>query len=346
MVVSLNPEPNKEIFQSLLNSTLTKLDSESKKKQELYLTTLGTKLEDVVAEIMSDNAKGTPFENSIELISGQRFPDIVANKYYGVEVKTTKQNHWTTTGNSVLEGTRVKDVERIFMLFGKMVSPIEFKCRPYEDCLSEVVVTHSPRYLINMDLAEGKTIFDKLEIPYDTLRKESNPVKPIIEYYRKNLKSGQDLWWLDQDGDSGKSIIIKYWNSLPRQIQKKYVSTSMIYFPEVFKRDFNRCAFWLYENESVICPNVRDQFSAGGTGSLIWHNRTYSGLPRIIINLISSLDEIKDILKITDVETLSHYWGNEFMDKQLSWIKLIIKNTRKLYLPFNLETFLIERIMD
>ena len=130
---------------------------------------------------------GTPFENSIELISGQRFPDIIANKYYGVEVKTTIKNHWTTTGNSVLEGTRVDGIERIYMLFGKMVSPIEFKCRPYEECLSEVVVTHSPRYLINMDLKEGNTIFDKLKIPYDTLRKEQNPVKPIIDYYRKRL---------------------------------------------------------------------------------------------------------------------------------------------------------------
>jgi hypothetical protein len=288
----------------------------------------------------------TPFENSIELISGQRFPDIVANKYYGVEVKTTKQNHWTTTGNSVLEGTRVKDVERIFMLFGKMVSPIEFKCRPYEDCLSEVVVTHSPRYLINMDLGEGNTIFDKLEMPYNVLRKESNPVRPIIEYYRKNLKKGQDLWWLDQDGDNGKSIIIKYWNSLPKKVQRNYVSTSMIYFPEVFKRDFNRCAFWLYENESVICPNVRDQFSAGGTGSLIWNKKTYNAVPRIIINLVVSLDEIKEILNTSSVETLSHFWGNEFKNRYLYWIDLIVENTRKLYLPFDLKDLLIEKMRE
>ncbi len=152
MVISSNPEPNKPIFQSLIDTTIQSLDYEAKRNQMKYLSLLGNKLENVVADVMSRNAKGTPFENSIELISGQRFPDIIANKFYGVEVKTTKQNHWTTTGNSVLEGTRVDGIERIFMLFGKMVNPVEFKCRPYEDCLSEVVVTHSPRYLINMDL--------------------------------------------------------------------------------------------------------------------------------------------------------------------------------------------------
>lgn len=41
---------------------------------------------------MAQTAKGTPFEDSIELIPGQRFPDIIAKKYYGVEVKTSKQN--------------------------------------------------------------------------------------------------------------------------------------------------------------------------------------------------------------------------------------------------------------
>lgn len=346
MVVSLNPEPNREVFQSLLSDTLIKLDSESKLKQKLYLSTLGTKLEDVVAEIMSDKAKGTPFENSIELISGQRFPDIVANKYYGVEVKTTTQNHWTTTGNSILEGTRVKDVERIFMLFGKMVSPIEFKCRPYEDCLSEVVVTHSPRYLINMDLQEGKTIFDKLNIPYDTLRKETNPVKPIIEYYRKTLKKGQELWWIDQEDNSGKSIIIKYWNSLPKKSQKLYISTIMIFFPEIFKRNFNRCAFWLYESESVICPNVRDQFSAGGTGFVFWNNKTYNGIPRIILNLINSLDEIKEIIKTTDDLILLHFWGDKYHNKHLKWIDLVSENTTQLKLPFDLKEYLEEHLSD
>ena len=102
------------------------------------------------------------------------------------EVKTTKDNHWFSTGSSVAEGTRVSDVERIFMLFGKMCNPIEFRCRPYQECLSEVVVTHSPRYLIDMELEEGETFFDKIQIPYDEFRKQDDPIKTVVRFRRTN----------------------------------------------------------------------------------------------------------------------------------------------------------------
>lgn len=161
MVVSINTEPNRPEFQLLLNNTLTELRKEAQYHQDKYLALNGSKLENEVVDVMRYCAKDTPFENSIELISGQRFPDIIANNFYGVEVKTTKSNHWKSTGSSVAEGTRVVGIEKIFMLFGKMCSPIEFMCKPYEDCLSEVVVTHSPRYLIDMNLPKGGTFLIK-----------------------------------------------------------------------------------------------------------------------------------------------------------------------------------------
>ena len=170
---------------------------------------------------MTDLAVGTVFENSIELIGGQKFPDIVAKKYYGIELKTTTQNHWKTTGNSVLESTRVDDVERIFMLFAKLASPIEFRCRPYEEVLSEVVVTHSPRYLIDINLEQGKTIFDKIKMPYDTLRKKESPIKPIVDYYKSKLKPGEELWWMDAENNSKpSSIVIKFGAIYPQKKSK------------------------------------------------------------------------------------------------------------------------------
>jgi hypothetical protein len=160
MIVSTNPHPEKNEFDSLLGSTISELNAHAKNSSKKVSTLIGRNLEPYVKDLMTDLAKGTTFENSIELIGGQKFPDIVAKKYYGIEVKTTTQNHWKTTGNSVLESTRVDNVERIFMLFAKLASPVEFRCRPYEEVLSEVVVTHSPRYLIDMNLEKGNTIFD------------------------------------------------------------------------------------------------------------------------------------------------------------------------------------------
>ena len=170
MVVSVNSEPNRSEFDSLLSRTTEELNLHGQNPTKEIQKLLGRNLEPYVKDLMSELAVGTPFEDSIELIGGQKFPDIIAKKFYGIEVKTTTQNHWKTTGNSVLESTRVDNIERIFMLFAKLASPIEFRCRPYEEVLSEVVVTHSPRYLIDMNLEEGKTIFDKINMPYNTLR--------------------------------------------------------------------------------------------------------------------------------------------------------------------------------
>jgi hypothetical protein len=33
--------------------------------------------------------------------------------------------------------------------------------------------------MIDMELKEGETIFDKISIDYDTIRQSSNPIKPL-----------------------------------------------------------------------------------------------------------------------------------------------------------------------
>mgnify|MGYP001494828135 CR=1 FL=1 len=346
MVVSVNSEPSSAEFNKLLENTLINLKEDSKKKTEHYLNLLGTKLENQVLNVMKDCSKGTSFENSIELISGQKFPDIIANKYYGVEVKTTTQNHWRTTGNSVLEGTRVDGIERIFMLFGKMISPIEFKCRPYEDCLSEVVVTHSPRYLIDMDLNKGNTIFDKLKIPYDTLRKESNPIRPIIDYYRSKLKEGEEVWWLE--GEQSKSIIIKIWNNLSIKERKEYINKAMVFFPEIFSNKgdkFNRFAIWLVNSEGIVCPNVRDAFTAGGQGQINWKNKVYRNIPRIYMNLFNSLNDINEIINNTDDFLLSMFWNTNVNNNALDvWLEQIIINSDYSSIKFDIIEYIIENM--
>ena len=233
MVVSVNSEPHINEFNSLLNSTVIELNKHARKSPKKIEKLTGSILEPYVKDILSDLAVGSQFENSIELIGGQKFPDIIANKFFGVEVKTTTKNHWKTTGNSILESTRVDDVERIFMLFGKLGKPIEFKYRAYEECLSEVVVTHSPRYLIDMNLEEGKTIFDKINTSYDTLRQNKNPINPITDYYKSKLKPGQDLWWI-QDSEKANKLIINIWNNLSNIEQSDFVNKAMVIFPEIF----------------------------------------------------------------------------------------------------------------
>lgn len=341
MVVSVNSEPSKNEFSLLLNSTIEELNTHAKKSPKKIEQLRGHKLEPYVGAVMTELAVGTAFENSIEVIGGQKFPDIIAKKFYGIEVKTTTQNHWKTTGNSVLESTRVDDVERIFMLFGKLGKPIEFKCRAYEECLSEVVVTHSPRYLIDMNLEEGKTIFDKINTSYDTLRQKKNPIKSITDYYQSKLKPGQDLWWI-QDTEKASNLVINIWNNLSSQEQNNFVNKAMIMFPEIFgKRQdkYSRFAIWLVKNEGVVCPNVRDAFTAKGRADILVNHKEYQQVPRIFINLFENISSIIEIIAHTPAVELSEYWNTKTTEnkKILDWIEIVASNSKSVHGTKHLE---------
>ena len=350
MIVSVNSDPHRSEFDVLLSSTIDELNIHAKNSSKKIATLLGRNLEPYVKDVMTDLAVGTVFENSIELIGGQKFPDIVAKKHYGIEVKTTTQNHWKTTGNSVLESTRVDNVERIFMLFAKLVSPIEFRCRPYEEVLSEVVVTHSPRYLIDMNLEQGKTIFDKINMPYDTLRKNESPIKPIVDYYKSKLKPGEELWWMDTENNSKPSnIVIKIWNNLSAKEKQKLKNRAMVYFPELFGNSndkFGRLAIWLVTREAVVCPNVRDLFTAGGKRDYVVGKNVYQKVPRIFLNLFDNLPNIVETIMQTSAFELSEYWETQTTDKTklFDWIELVAEHAKKIQdaKHLNIKQILIE----
>lgn len=332
MVISVNPEPQKGEFIALLNKAIFELNSQAESSPAKIGQLSGTKLEGYVFKVMSELAIGSPFENTIELIGGQKFPDIVANKFYGIEVKTTTKNHWKSTGNSILESTRIETVKRIFILFGKLVKPIEFRCRPYEECLSEIVVTHSPRYLIDMNLEEGKSIFDKIKTPYDSLRQKKNPINSITDYYKSKLKPGQDLWWI-QDTERASKLVINIWNNLSIDERQKIKNRAMVYFPEIFSNrtdKFARLAIWLVTRESIVCPNVRDLFTAGGKGDFFIKNTVHKNIPRVFIKLFENIDSILDVLDNSSSFELSEYWNDRTTERSKidSWINLVASNSK------------------
>ncbi len=312
MVVSVNTEPHRSEFEFLLSNMLHTLKEESNYNPKEYLALSGNRLEGKVLDIMEHHAVNTPFEGSIRLMSGQHFPDIIASNYYGVEVKTTKSNHWKSTGSSVAEGTRVDGIERIFMLFGKICEPIDFMCRPYEECLASVVVTHSPRYLIDMTLDKGQTFFDKIDIPYDELRKQENPIKTILDYYRKQLKPGETTWWADTGTKSKETnMVVRLWSSLSRDEANDLKTKGFCLFPELLssRQDkFSRMTLWLSTVEGVITSNIRDKYTAGGRGEILYKEVRYD-VPKIIKNLIDSLDAIRTMLRDIDIEDLEEHWG-------------------------------------
>ena len=321
MIISERVDKNQTEFEAVLKKSHSIIQEEAKADPSYFFQRSANDFEEDIFDCLCTAAKGTPFDKSIELISKFQFPDIVVKKFYGVEVKTTKQNHWKSTGNSVLETTRIADVQRIYIFFGKLTNPLDFKYRLYQECLYDIAVTHSPRYLIDMELNFGDSIFDKLGISYDELRHKDNPIKFIVSYYRQlslKLKSGELPWWMD-GGESPETLVkptISLWSNLEKEKQVQYKNEAMARFPEMFGRTspskYKNCASWLAARYGVVDAALRDRFSAGGKVNLKVGARIYKSLPRVFLHLYENIPEIIEAVMIIEPEEAKHYWNLSF----------------------------------
>ena len=322
MIVSVNPKPAMPEFVSLMKRTDELLNYDALQRPRYYASRGGNPLEDDVKAALDECAKGTVFENTIEKVSGQKFPDIVAARFYGVEVKSTKDNHWTSTGSSILESSRIADVERIFMTFGKLGgNPIEFLSRPYEECLSGIAVTHMPRYLIGMRLRKGETIFDKMGVSYDELRLMENPVAPVSKYYRSQLKEGESLWWAGDAADEAVSAKIRIWGKVPAEEKRRYTTYGCVNYPEVFRGDYDRYALWL-TSQGVVDPHIRDQFSAGGQEIMRLSSGEQVKFPGVYRRVKEQMDYFLQLLSIKDMPILvesQRAQGAEMLRRLQAW---------------------------
>lgn len=329
-----NIDKEKKEFEIFLGKAIDVLEKSVAKRDSILSDLAGRNFEPYFYNILVEIAKGSTFENTIELIGGQRFPDIIVNKKFGIEIKTTTQRHWRTTGNSVKESTRVEGVDFIYLLFAQISFPFSVKFRRYEDVLADIVVTHSPRYMIDMNLKDGETIFNKIEVEYNILRNQENPIKPIVDYYKSKLVEGEELWWIDNENISS-NLVIKLWNNIDIAKREEIKNRAMIYFPELFSNSinkFSRFAIWLTTRESIVCPNIRDLFTAGGQSELEINNNKYQRVPRILINLFANAKTIKNEILNTPKEILNEFWGIETTDenKITDWIEIISKNSNNI----------------
>ena len=284
--------------------------------------------ETVIFEQMCKAAEGSNFAGQIQQTKAHAFPDIIANKYFGVEVKMTLGNHWTSTGNSVLESLREEDIGKIYIVFGKFGGTLDIRYRLYQECLPEISVTHSPRYRINMDLPAGKSIFDKMGIDYNVLREDKNAIKKIKNYYRGQLKEGEELWWIDQDSeDKPMSPVIKPFRMLNTEQKENFIIEAMILFPEIFGNSptkFERAAAYLITEYNAISKNIRDPFSANGQVELKIKGKNVV-LPRIAGHLHSQAKAVEAKIKTINIEKIKFYWRSEKIEKDRleQWKKLL-----------------------
>lgn len=333
MIISTANDKLKSDFTSLMNKTDNLLNEKAASDPSYFKDKGGKKLETEVYKALEYCATNTVFDGTIELISGASFPDIIANKFFGVEVKSTEKNNWQSIGSSILESTRNEDVERIFMTFGKLGAPTRFRSKPYEECLSDIVVTHYPRYRIDMELQEkGKeTIFEKMGVGYEKLRKMDNPVPIVSNYYKSHLKPGESLWWAaDNIEDTVVAPTVKLWSSLDNNEQDRLRAVGCVLFPEIISSNspskYQRFALWLATGQGVIHTNVRDTFSAGGRFRGKYPDGTEYNLPQVYSKLYELRHYISLLTDRLDDDLLKNGWNTTNLDTERTgqWIRIIL----------------------
>lgn len=327
MIISTGDTQTAEGFETVLQRVRSLMEKDAVDRPAYYKSRGGELLEDDVYESMVEISRGTPFEDTIDRLGGITFPDIVARKYWGVEVKTTTQNHWRSTGNSVLESSRAPEVERIYMYFGKLSDPIGFRYRRYEECLYDIAVTHSPRYLLDMDTAVGKTIFDRISISYDDLRNSDKPIRTLVDRYRRIIPSNGDLWWLGETEIPEPNIVVKLLSDLDEEKRRQLLVQSMALFPQVFGTSslkYGKLSAWLAGTHGVVSPHLRDYFTAGGAVELRVEGRVCSGVPRMYKHLRDNAVRVVQELERTDRADLEYYWNHRVDGSVVEkWIELV-----------------------
>lgn len=302
-----------EEFHRLLDATLSFVEDKAASDPDYYTKSGGESFEPKVVEAVKVALDSLRLDANVRHTQGgHAFPDIVlecpdGNKF-GIEVKSTKSNQWKINGNSVMGSTSADGIIETYIFFGKLVhSAPEFMVRRYEDCISDVAVTHSPRYKIDMELPLGETFFDKSGIPYETIKNSDDPISLVKEYYREQ---GSTAWWLTESAPP----VIKLFNELSNREKEKFCAYGFTYFPEILSSEqdkYHNFAVWLIAEHSIIATNLRDFFSASGQVNFSLNGNTYVNVPRVYKKLLDAKSLILDVLDKTPPETLKNHWNCE-----------------------------------
>lgn len=238
--------------------------------------------------------------NEVILHSGRKFPDIVfKDSAFGVEIKTA-QKGWSCLGNSVAASTLVDGVSQVYLLFGSGESNFEARFARYEDAVKSVEVTHSPRYVLDMDVPPGGSYLRRIGKDLAGMLAMDDPISCIVDEARRNLKKGERLWWVSEEVSA--PLRIRLWKAVNSSEKKTLIASAFALFPSQVLRapraDYSGFALWLTQRHSILNSNVRDSFTSGGRlASLEFGDGVLNDIPQVFFTLRSHLAETVRVIK-------------------------------------------------
>ncbi|HAJ57558.1 MAG TPA: hypothetical protein DCL35_07305 [Candidatus Omnitrophica bacterium] len=304
-------------------------------KTDLASISTGEEFQDRLYEVIEAICKERNIQD-YELTGKHSFPDIRIESF-GIEAKFTQGDSWTINGNSITESTKKNDYDRIYVFFGKRgkKGKSEIMFRPHEECVSDIVVTHSPRYRICMELEKGKDVFAKMGEDSATFNKRSpnEKVEKVKTYYRQTIKKGQEFWWID--ADTGITPIIRVFSDLDKEAQESFKIEVMILFPEVFsssQHKYDRPNLHLFQKHQARYSSFRDLLTSGGQKNIKIENGKTIKVPKIFYQLYSCAKAIRENLSKLNRNELAKAWGMEIKDAddiEELWLTLVANESHK-----------------
>lgn len=226
-----------------------------------------------LVDLLKEAAKSLDIDPAfIKHHGGHSFPDVSLEfSGIGIELKGSSSNR-KFNGNSVVASTMIPNLKKIF-LFYWIGSIGEIGYKDYFKCVSSPVVTHSPRFQLDIDLDPKDSMFgltpDKVGDINDVIF-GSNGIDSgkIIKWMADNAKKkGETPWWISTDESlpSGSTGLVKCTNLAPHK-RRAFMKSAFLAFPQIFdktSRDkYNGLFEWAIVAKSVL--STRDDYSAGG----------------------------------------------------------------------------------
>lgn len=234
------------------------------------------------------------------------FPDLLVNGF-GVEVKFTKRKTWHGTGNSILEGMRDENTDQIYVVFCRADIP-EIRWRMYEDCIRGVRISHSPRYMIDMETEA--TFFEDLGISYSDfiLLSTHEKMNYVREHVKERISEHEKLWWIDEDDSHTLPMEVRIYRLLSTEVKIQLRAEAALMCPQIFKSGrargkYDQAAAYLLTQHGVYAPQIRDLYTAGSVaGKERGGKYLLRSLRQIETNIVSASKRLDDALFV-------EYWG-------------------------------------
>lgn len=296
-------------FEQLLTAVCQQLTSEAQQQTFKTSKEFENRVREVVEEKINDPATRIDFDPH-----PQAFPDIEVGEF-GIEVKFTTNDTWRSVANSVLERNRIEEVEKVYIVFGKMGGTPEVKWGEYEKCVMHVRTSHVPRFEVEVFPEPEQSLFEQMGIPYDEFRTSpmEEKMRHIREYARGRLKAGERLWWLEDSAEPEHTLPIqaRLYTKLPTAEKTKLRAEAVLLCPKIVesgrsRNKYDDVVLYILTYHGVLCHQARDLFSAGSVANP--ENDDNGGIYiERAIRLIES--EIVDAANRLEDALFVEYWG-------------------------------------